>query len=768
MMNYFKSIALFLVLISSTAMAQTPAERLKVIPAPNNIKYTTGEFIFSQKTSIYIKNKQNKVLDFFTTYLKSQRNYTNRIIQLAPENLTGLKDAVIIQVSDEGELPSEGYKLTVNKDKVVIRGRGAGLLYGINTFLQLLPVERSVSYKLPCIEIVDQPRFGYRGVMLDVSRHFYSVADVKKLINLMAFYKLNTFHWHLVDNEGWRIQIKKYPKLTSVGGFRQYLYIGSNRDIMDSTSYGGFYTQDDIRDVVKYASERFITIVPEIEMPAHSVAALRAYPEFKVNMPEKSTDPNSYNYLYNPTEETFKFLEDILSEVVPLFPGKYIHIGGDEANKTPWQESEFTQNLIRDKNLKDVHGLQSYFIQRIEKFLNSKGKSIIGWDEILEGGLAPNACVMSWRGLEGGIASARLKHNVIMTPATNGMYLDYAQSRSPLEPVNIGGYTTLSTTYTYDPVPSVLTEDEKKYIIGVQGNLWTEFIATPGKLQYMLFPRMLALSEIAWTNTSEKDFNNFKNNAVPAHLYSLENQGINFRVPEATNVLDTLMIGSRFTIKLVPPVPGSKIYYTINGRIPDDTDFEYTDPLIFYVPANEKRELKTVVITSTGRRSLITKTVMLSNVPVNATNVPGAEPGLQYKFVNGNFNSVDQLDNSVVVMKGIALDLSLIKFKENSNAFGVIYEGFVQVNDPGIYNFSIASDDGSKLYINDELIVDNDLQHAETEKNGLIPLSKGFQKIKIKYFDAGNAYSLKVFMNLNNKPKIELPLNALYHSPEMK
>jgi len=763
MMNYFKTIALFLVFCSPIAIAQTPATRLKIIPAPNNIKYTAGEFIFSQKTNIYIKNKQDKVLEFFTAYLKNQRNYTNKIIQLAPKNLTGLKNAIIIQVSDEGELPSEGYKLIVNKDKVVIRGRGAGLLYGINTFLQLMPVENSNSYKIPGIEIVDQPRFGYRGLMLDVSRHFYSVKDVKKIIDLMSFYKLNTFHWHLVDNEGWRIQIDKYPKLTSVGGFRKDNFVSFNRDLMDSTTYGGFYTHDDIKDVVKYATERYITIVPEIEMPAHSMAALRAYPELKVNMPEKSTNPASYYYLYNPTEETFKFLEDVLSEVVDLFPGKYIHIGGDEADKIPWQETEFTQNLIRDKNLKDVHGLQSYFIQRIEKFLNSKGKSIIGWDEILEGGLAPNAAVMSWRGLEGGIASARQKHTVIMTPATNGMYFDYAQSRSPQEPVNIGGYTTLSKTYAYDPVPSILTEDEKKYIIGVQANVWTEFIATPGKLQYMLFPRMLALSEIAWTNTSEKDFNNFKNNAVPAHLYSLDKQGINFRVPEATEVTDTLTTGSRCTIKLFSPIPGSKIYYTINGRTPGDTDFEYTDSLTFFIPANEKRELQSVVVTSTGRRSIVTKTIMLNKAPAIATNVPNAEPGLSYKFIAGNFKSVDQLDTAVVVTKGIAPDLSLIKFKEKNNTFGLIYEGFIKVEDTGIYSFSLASDDGSKLYINDELIIDNDLSHAVTEKNGNIPLSSGYHKIKIKYFDAGDAYSLMVFMNLSNMPKTALPVNALFH-----
>lgn len=764
-MNYFKTIALFLAFCSSVAVAQPSVSKLKVIPAPNHIKYTAGEFIFSSKTTIYIKNRQDKVLGFFTDYLKNQRNYSNKILQMVPKNLTGFKNAIIIESSNEGELPSEGYKLTVNKDRVVIRGRGAGLLYGINTFLQLLPAENAESYKIPGLEIVDQPRFGYRGLMLDVARHFYSVADVKKIIDLMAFYKLNTFHWHLVDNEGWRIQIEKYPKLTSIGGFRKDNFISFNRDLMDSTTYGGFYTHDEIRDVVKYAAERFITIVPEIEMPAHSLAALRAYPEFKINRPEKSSDPNSYYYLYNPTDETFSFLEDVLSEVVALFPGKYIHIGGDEANKIPWQENEFTQNLIRDKNLKDVHGLQSYFIQRIEKFLNSKGKSIIGWDEILEGGLAPNAAVMSWRGLEGGIASARQKHTVIMTPATNGMYLDYAQSSSPQEPVNIGGFTSLSKTYSYDPVPSMLTEEEKKYIIGVQANVWTEFIATPGKLQYMLFPRMLALSEIAWTNTTEKDYNNFKNNAVPANLYSLEKKGINFRVPEATEVGDTLLSGSRCTIKLFSPIPGSKIYYTINGRTPGDTDFEYKDSLTFFIPANEKRELQSVVVTSTGRRSVVTKTVMINKAPATAINVPNAEPGLSYKFSKGNFSSVDQLDTSVVVTKGIAPDLSLVKFKEKSNAFGVIYEGYVKVEDTGIYSFSLASDDGSKLYINDELVIDNDLSHAVTEKSGNIPLSSGFHKIKIKYFDAGGAYSMKVFMNLNNNPKTDLPVNALFHNP---
>lgn len=765
---HYKIISILFLLFSPAVFAQSAKTDLSLVPRPNYVKKSQGTFSFNQKTPIYLNHKDTKARTFLKEYLASHKDYLN----ILPIPTTGVpkdqKNIILLEESSGAELPPEGYKLSITPGRILVSGKGAGLLYGLNTLLQLLPDEKQATHAaIACMEIEDQPRFGYRGLMLDVSRHFYSVDNLKKLIDLMAFYKLNTFHWHLVDDQGWRIEIKKYPKLTSIGAFRKDLFLSFNRDLMDGETYGGFYTQEQIKDVVSYAAQRFITIVPEIEMPGHSFAALRSYPEFKVKVPEDSKDPNAYHYLYNPSPETFRFLEDVLSEVADLFPGKYIHIGGDEAYLLPWQESQYTQGLIKEHNLKDVHGLQSYFIQRIEKFLNTKGKSIIGWDEILDGGLAPNATVMSWRGEEGGISSARQRHNVIMTPSTNGLYFDYSHSGSPLEPVNIGYNSPVKTTYAYDPVPAALNAEEKKYIIGVQANLWTEFIASPARVQYMLFPRMFALSEIAWTNPAHKDYERFKSISVPAQLLAFEKKGINFRVPDAIEPTDTVMIGAQFTVPLTSPMPGSKIYYTINGRIPTEVDKEYTAPLSFQVPPNEKRELRTVVITSTGKRSIASRTVMYNRPFSPAVNVPNAASGLNYTFIKGTFKETKELDAAVVTSKGIASNLSLSRFKrEDEEPFGVIFEGFIEAKEAGVYTFTLESDDGSVLFIDDELVVDNDLEHGSIQKTGLIPLAKGYHKIRVKYFDLGGASVLRLSVSGNNQSKTAVSNEILFHSKE--
>ncbi|WP_316816352.1 family 20 glycosylhydrolase [Pedobacter nyackensis] len=762
-----KIIVILLILLSIKAIGQPKKTDLALIPMPNLIKYHPGNFVLNPKTTIYVEGKTAEVATFLITYIKTHKKYLN-VIPLTKGSVSkGQKNSIVIQESKSGEMPTEAYKINVKPDQITLSGNGPGLLYGINTLLQLLPDAQSLGYKIPCLDIDDQPRFGYRGLMLDVARHFYSVENVKNLLDLMAFYKLNTFHWHLVDDQGWRIEIKKYPKLTNVGAFRSDLFLSFNRDQLDGNTYGGFYTQDEIRDVVKYAAQRHITIVPEIEMPGHSFAALRAYPEFKVQMPQDSKDPNAYHYLYNPSPETFRFLENVLTEVAALFPGKYIHIGGDEAYLLPWEESKFTQDLIKEKNLKDLHGLQSYFIQRIEQFLNTKGKSIIGWDEILDGGLAPNATVMSWRGEEGGISSAREKHNVIMTPSTNGLYFDYSHSGSAQEPVNIGYNSPLRKTYAYDPVPSVLSPEERKYIIGVQANLWTEFIATPARVQYMLFPRMFALSEIAWTNPMLKDFDRFTRIAVPTHLNAFERKGINFRVPDAVEPVDTVMIGDRFTITLNPPLPGSKIFYTINGRIPTEVDMEYTGPITFQVPLNESRELRSVVITAGGKRSIASKTVMYNRPYSAAAKVANVESGLNYKLVKGAFKEAKQLDTAKVVANGVVTDFSLAKLKrQDDEPFGVVYEGFVKAEEAGTYTFTLTSDDGSILFIDDELVVNNDFEHGSIQKSGMIPLAKGLHKIKLKYFDLGGASVLRLSMRRNNQTENTRTSQLLFHSKE--
>jgi hexosaminidase len=409
----------------------------------------------------------------------------------------------------------------------------AGIFYGLKSLEQIILTspENGKNIKIASMYIEDAPRFKWRGMHLDVGRHFMPVEDVKSYIDYMALYKFNTFHWHLTEDQGWRIEIKKYPELTKVAAWRDSTLSGHYSDkpvVYNTNKYGGFYTQEEIKEVVEYAAKRFITVVPEIEMPGHAQAAIAAYPELGVSKENVNvkTEWGISPWIYMPSETSFAFLEDVLTEVIELFPSEYIHIGGDEAIKDQWKESAEVQKIIKNLGLKDEHELQSYFIQRIEKFLNSKGRKIIGWDEILEGGLAPNATVMSWRGEAGGIAAAKLKHDVIMSPV-NYCYFDYYQAEPQNEPLAIGGYLPLDSVYLYDPVPMELSSDEAKYILGVQANVWTEYIPDFSQVEYMIFPRILAMSEIAWSMPCGKNLNEF-HSRVDLHENLFKRLGVNY------------------------------------------------------------------------------------------------------------------------------------------------------------------------------------------------------------------------------------------------
>jgi hexosaminidase len=420
--------------------------------------------------------------------------------------------------------------------------------------------------------------------MLDVSRHFMPVAFVKKYIDLLALHKMNVFHWHLTDDQGWRVEIKKYPKLTQIGSKRKESTVGHYSENypqkFDGKEHTGFYTQTEIKDIVKYAQAKFVTIIPEIEMPGHSTAALAAYPELGCEPTKKyevATKWGVMNDVYCPNEKTFTFLQDVLTEVMALFPSKYIHIGGDECPKDAWKQSAFCQDLIKKLNLKDEHELQSYFIKRIEKFVNSKGRAIIGWDEILEGGVAPNATVMSWRGTKGGIEAAKLKHNVIMTP-DKYCYLDHYQANPANEPLAIGGLLPIEKVYQYDPTAE-LSADEQKYVLGVQGNLWTEYIATPAQAEYMTFPRATALAEIGWVPSGGKNFEDFATR-LKEHLKRMDFLKVNY----SKRILDVKAVTQfnnqgQLQVRLEKLDSDSKIYYTTDGKEPSTSSTEYSMPI---------------------------------------------------------------------------------------------------------------------------------------------------------------------------------------------
>ncbi|HYG37118.1 MAG TPA: family 20 glycosylhydrolase, partial [Cytophagales bacterium] len=465
------------------------------------------------------------------------------------------------------------------------------------------------------VSVKDQPAFKWRGGMLDVSRHFFPVSFVKKYIDLLASYKLNTFHWHLTDDQGWRIEIKKYPKLTQISSNRKETLIGAQQIlrnekkefIYDGTPYGGFYTQEEVKDVVAYAQKRYVTIVPEIEMPGHSVAVLAAYPEL-------ACKPGDYEVLTKwgiskdivcPSEETFQFFENVLSEVVQLFPGKYVHIGGDEAPKDVWKESPEVAKIMKKNKIKDVEKVQGWFNARIEKFLESKGKKLIGWDEILEGGISPSSTIMSWRGEKGGIEAAKHGNTVVMSPTTH-FYLDYGQNpipHNPKEPLMICCYLPIEKVYSYNPLSKELTQEQHKYILGVQANLWTEYIPTAEKAEYMLFPRLLALSEVAWTPYEKKDFESFENRLSEQFL-RLDLKDVNYRIPQPTGLDSESIVkqGDKVIITLNSIVPNSEIRYTLDGHTPDETTHLYTKPIA--VPSGRKIKVSAVTIAPNGRHSV--------------------------------------------------------------------------------------------------------------------------------------------------------------------
>ncbi len=510
---------------------------IAILPKPAHVMVNDGFFEIRKNTKIIVDSETEPLGEMLRTLLSPSMGFELDVSDGDP-----VRNSIHLSVNPSlKEMEAEGYRLTVDKKRVLIEApAGAGIFYGMQTLRQLLPVEifsevanEDVRWAMPSVEIKDFPRFKWRGMHLDVCRHFMPVEFIKKYIDLIAIHKMNRLHLHLTDDQGWRIEIKKYPKLAEISAWRDETIVGHYRDEprkFDGQSHGGFYTHDDIREIVSYAKERYVTIVPEIEMPGHGQAALAAYPEisctggpFKV-----STIWGIRKEVYCAgNEKTFEFMENVLGEVLDLFPGEYIHVGGDECPKDRWEECQKCQSRIRSEGLQDEHELQSYFIKRIEKFLNDNNRRLIGWDEILEGGLAPNATVMSWRGEDGGIAAAREGHDVVMTPYSH-TYFDYYQADPENEPLAIGGLLPLEKVYAYDPVPAELNEQQRHHILGVQGQVWTEYISTPEKAEYMAFPRACAMAEIGWTPSDQKDYELFSSTLL-RHLKRLDFMNVNYR-----------------------------------------------------------------------------------------------------------------------------------------------------------------------------------------------------------------------------------------------
>ena len=507
--------------VTAQSVAQDSAPAVAIVPQPESLTVARGEFKLTASTVIWTDAASADIARRFAASLAPATGLTIPVrIGAAPA--TGI---VLTRDARLTRLGAEGYELTVTPRRLAIRGRErAGVFYGLQTVRQLLPAEilreakvDSVAWTVPALRIVDRPRFTWRGAHLDVGRHFMPKEFVKKYIDLLALQKMNSFHWHLTEDQGWRLEIRKYPRLTDVGAWRTQTIVG-HQPGSDSTTWqydgqrhGGYYTQDDVREIVAYARDRFVNVVPEIEMPGHALAAIAAYPELGVTGQPADVGMRwgVYANILNADESTITFMQDVLTEVMALFPSRFIHIGGDEADKALWKTSPRIQDRIRELGLKDEHELQSWFIRRIDAFLTGHGRRLVGWDEILEGGLAPGATVMSWRGTQGGIEAARSGHDVIITP-TSHTYFDYYQSRNTTgEPLAIGGFLPLETVYAFDPVPAELEPEFRPRVLGAQGQLWTEYLPGPKQVEYMAFPRLTALAEVLWSPPGRRNFSDF-------------------------------------------------------------------------------------------------------------------------------------------------------------------------------------------------------------------------------------------------------------------
>jgi len=573
---------------------------VNIIPQPVSLQHQSGYFILTGNTAVHYSYQQKNlkaVVDFLNLQIRNSAGF------VLPVNTT---QSTTIQLSIEklATIGDEGYTMEILPKKITIKANStAGIIYAIQTLLQTLPAKSNhAKLKIPCMRITDYPRFKYWGMHLDVGRHFYPVSFVKKYIDFLATYKFNYFHWHLTEDQGWRIEIKKYPALTTKAAYRNGTIVGGYPGTHNNNlRYGGFYTQDEVKEIVAYAAQRNITVVPEIELPGHSSAAIAAYPWLSCfpDKPTVMTGPVSamskllqsqgqikmvqetwgvFDDIFCAGKgSTFIFLQNVLDEVLQLFPSKYIHVGGDEAPKKHWEKCPRCQAKIKSEGLKDEHELQSYFIQRMEKYLNKKGRTLIGWDEILEGGLAPNAVVMSWRGEAGGIEAAKQNHDVIMTPG-NPVYFDHYQGDPASEPVAIGGFNTLKKVYDYEPVPKELSEQQAKYVLGAQANLWTEYVPTTQHAEYMVLPRMLALAEVVWSTKENKNWNSF-NERIQSHFTAFEQKGWNYNKGNFKAAIKPESQNGQLFVSLSTEGYNGKVVYTTDNTDPNLQSKYYTEPV---------------------------------------------------------------------------------------------------------------------------------------------------------------------------------------------
>lgn len=739
--------ALTLVGCGGKTETKTYNRGINVIPVPLELAVTDSivKFTIQSSTSIGITSEDFKVpADYLAAKIKNATGYEIKV---------GESGEIMLEMNPRVAVGHEGYLLTSTAEGVKIEARTPqGAFYGVQTLLQLLPAEiesplviKGIAWEMPLVTVKDEPRFRYRGMMLDVARHFASVEDIKRQLDVLAMFKINRFHWHLTEDQGWRIEIKQYPELTAKG---------SVRTEGDGSTYGPFfYTQDQIKEVVAYATERFIDVIPEIELPGHELAALSAYPELSCTggpFKPRIIWGVEEDVMCVGQEETFQFFENVISEVAALFPSEYFHIGGDECPKSRWEKCPRCQARAASLGLKvktDDRGvkhsieeqLQSYAITRIAKHLASLDKKMIGWDEILEGGLTPGAIVMSWRGEEGGISAASQDHEVIMTPGSGGMYIDHYQGASEVEPVSIGGYAPLSKTYYYDPVPTALPVDKHQFILGAQVNMWTEYCADAKRMEYMIFPRVIAIAEATWSQPTRKDYADFERR-INNSLARLDYHDINYHIPMPEGVLTQNVVFTEDSVVLAfSNTRNLPMVYTLDGTEPTAASTPYTTAIAI----SENTDVKIATLLQTDKMSK-TRTVPV----VKQTLSPAFNPDANPEKINGQVNVGKQpiKGTSMKVAQGLFTDQAAVsgaQFGETTIIEGftnkgfdmnkpslAVYEGYVELPEDGIYTFTTDMDE---LWVDGEQIINNPTQSRHNHLKVQKAVAKGKHSYKLVF-----------------------------------
>jgi hexosaminidase len=689
-----------------------------------------GKFTLKNTTVFVVKDEPaGKVVDFFISKIRRSTGYSLLKQQDKPSG-----NYIAVNIVSAMELNDEGYTIDVTGNGITVEAKTPqGVFYGLQTLMQLLPAEIEspeivkTAWTIPNVSIKDEPRFKYRGQHLDVCRHFLDVDYIKKQLDVLAMFKINKFHWHLTEDQGWRIESKKYPKLNSAS---------VKRTEGEGNVYGPYYyTHEQIKEVVAYAKERFIEVIPEVELPGHGVAALAAYPEYSCTggpFEVRNIWGVSNDVYCAGNDATFTFLTDIIEEVIPLFESDYFHIGGDECPKGRWEKCPKCQARIKQEKLKDEHELQSWFIGRIEQVLLKHNKKMIGWDEILEGGLAPSATVMSWRGEQGGINAANMGHDVIMTPG-GWLYLDHYQGDQMVEPTSIGGYTTLEKTYSYEPVPEGLDKDKAKHILGAQANVWGEYLYVPEQTEYMTYPRIIALAEVTWSRKEQKDYKDFERR-IENQLVRLDGHGINYHIPipeqpKSSSDFIAFVDSAIVELKTTRPV---KILYTTNMEEPTaDNSKEYTAPLKF----SENAVLKVRSALPSGKMSVV-RTITLDKQTYAPATASEVTPGMKAEYYKGKYFKVSELEGKTPDETEQIESLRKVKYRipdygeiGEEDFVSVVLTGNINVPDDGVYRFSTAADG---LWIDGKLLIDNEgtvRKNVKSDKS--IALAKGYHAIKI-------------------------------------